>query len=284
MEIGFSIDDQQGLSQSDELRCVRLAAELGYTSAWTPSHADAGAFDRCLAWHHATGLPTGISVVPASGRPAAFYAQHARRVWDETGGKFVLGVGSGEMDKPARGMRAYIAELRRLLPPELPLYVAALGPHMLRLAGEVADGVALNWCSSEWVAWSRKEVERAASEARRPPPIIAEYIRTAVDPDRSAAREVLGLRAMTYALGPFAYRRHFERMGFADALKRLEGAGPEPNAGLLSAVGAWGAPGEGRSQFRHLAEGLDVAIVRVLITPPGDAGSAERVLEECRPS
>ena len=66
MEIGFSIDEQQGLSESDEIRCVRMAAELGYTSAWTPAHADATAFDRCLAWHQVTGLPTGISVVPAS--------------------------------------------------------------------------------------------------------------------------------------------------------------------------------------------------------------------------
>ena len=284
VKIGFSIDDQQELSQADELRIVRLAAELGYDSAWTPAHADAAAFDRCLAWHQVSGLPTGISVVPASGQTAAFYAQHARRVWDGTGGKFVLGVGSGQMVQAARGMRTFMAELQRLLPPELPVYVAALGPRMLRLAAEVADGVALNWCSAARVAWSRVEVERAASQAGRPAPVIAEYIRTAVDPDRAAARKILGQNALRYALGPIAYRQHFERMGFAEELEGLQSAGVEPSPELLSAVGAWGAPGEVRSQFQQLAQDLDVAIVRVLVSRPGDAESARWVLEECRPA
>lgn len=222
-------------------------------------------------------------MVPASGRPAEFYAQHARRAWDATGGKFVLGVGSGEMVNAARGMRVYMAELQRLLPPELPVHVAALGPRMLQLAAEVADGVALNWCSSNHVAWSRSEVERAASEAGRPAPVIAEYIRTAVDPDRAAARRVLGESVLRYALGPSANRQHFERMGFAAELQALRSPGVEPSPEFLSAVGAWGAPGEVRSQFQQLAQGLDIGIVRVLATRPGDAESVRQVLEECRP-
>ena len=283
VEVGFCIDDQQGLSKSDELRCVRLAADLGYSSAWTPSHADATAFDRCLAWHHETGLPTGISVVPASGKPVAFYAKHARRAWDGTGGKFVLGVGSGQMDRAAEGMRAYITELRRLLPPELPVYVAALGPRMLRLASQVAEGVALNWCSAKQGAWSRTEIEGGAAGAGRPTPAIVEYIRTAVDPDRVAAGKVLEQSLLRYALGPTAYRQHFERMGFAGDLTVLRNAKALPSPTFLSAVGAWGAPGEVRSQFQVLARPLDLPIVRVLVTRPGDAESARLVLEECKP-
>ena len=56
MPLGFSIDPDQGLSEADELQLVRLAAELGYDSAWTPSRADAAAFDRCLRWHLASGI------------------------------------------------------------------------------------------------------------------------------------------------------------------------------------------------------------------------------------
>ena len=67
MRIGFSIDPRQGLAEADELRLVELGARLGYDSAWTPSGPDEAAFDRCLRWHAASGLPTGISVVPASG-------------------------------------------------------------------------------------------------------------------------------------------------------------------------------------------------------------------------
>ncbi len=283
VEVGFSIDPAQGLSRADELDCVRCAAELGYRSAWTPGRGDASAFDRCLAWHQASGLPTGVAVVPASGQPPEFYAQHAARVWEGSRGKFTLGVGSGRMAHAASEMRPYLEELRRLLPPGLPLYVAALGPLMLCLAAEMADGVSLNWCSEDQVAWSRSEVERAAAVAGRTAPPIAEYIRTAVDADPAAAARVLSGAMLEYALGPVAYRRHFERMGFAEELARPDSAGVPPSPRLLSAVGAWGAPGEVRHQFLGLSQGLDCAIVRVLVREPGDAESARLVLEECRP-
>jgi hypothetical protein len=105
MRAAFSIDPDQGLSERDELDLVRLGAALGYVAAWTPSRADAAAFERCLRWHEASGLPVGISAVPASGQPPAFYAEHARRVWEGTGGRFTLVAGSGRMAHPAAGMR-----------------------------------------------------------------------------------------------------------------------------------------------------------------------------------
>lgn len=211
--LGFSIDPQQGLAEDDELRLVRLGTELGYESAWTPSGPDQAAFDRCVRWHQASGLPTGISVVPAAGQPPGFYAEHARRTWADTGGKFMLGVGSGGMPNAAAGMRSYLAELRPLLPETLPVCVAALGPLMLRVAAEMGDGVALNWCSPEQVRWSRQVVENAAKQVGRPAPELADYIRTAVDPDPELARSTVATAALRYALGPPAYRRHFERMG-----------------------------------------------------------------------
>lgn len=284
VRLGFSIDPRQALSEADELQLVELGARLGYQSAWTPSGPDAAAFDRCLRWHSASGLPTGISAVPASGQPPSFYAGHARRVWDETGGEFVLGVGSGHMPHAARAMRLYLAELRELLPQGPPIYVAALGPLMLRVAAELGDGAALNWCSSEAVAWSRERVEKAARAAGRPTPVVAEYIRTSVDRDPSAARRTLGASALQYALGAQAYRSHFERMGFKEELRRLEEQGGEASDAFLAAAGAAGAPGEVRPQFDRLASNLDVAIVRVLVTRPGDAASARVTLEECRPA
>lgn len=284
MRIGFSIDPRQGLAEADELRLVELGARLGYDSAWTPSGPDEAAFDRCLRWHAASGLPTGISVVPASGQPAAFYAEHAARAWEGTGHRFTFGVGSGRWDRAAERMREYIGELRGLLPVGQPLEVAALGPLMLRVAGELTDGALLNWCSPEWVAWSRERVERAAAAAGRPVPEVVEYIRTSVDPDAAQARSTLGAAALGYALGPGAYRKHFERMGFGPELDTLERDGGEPSAELLAASGAAGAPGEVRPRFERLAAGLDLAIVRVLVTSPGDAESARRTLEECRPA
>lgn len=283
MEYGFGIDPRQQLSEPDELTLVRRGAELGYRSAWTPSGPDSAAFDRCIRWHRESGLPVGISVAPASGREPAFYAAHAQRVWEATGGNFILGVGSGQLERAAQAMPGYLAELRGLLRGGPPLYVAALGPLMLRLAGEVADGVSLNWCSAEQVAWSRRLVEEAAAAAGRPAPPISEYIRTAVDPDPVAASATLWQAAAGYALGPIAYRRHFGRMGFEAELRAIEEEGAEPSAGLLAATGAHGRPGTVRPQVERLAAGLDLAIVRVLVSEPGSLPSALMVLEECRP-
>lgn len=288
MPIAFAIDPAQGLSEGDELDVVRRAAELGYDSAWTPSGADAAAFDRCIRWHLASRLPVGISVVPASGAPPAFYAGQALRAWEQTSGHFTLGVGSGRMRHAAAGMRAYLGELRGMLPPDLPLYVAALGPLVLDVAGELADGVALNWSTPEQVAWSRGRVTATARKAGRAVPAVVEYIRTAVDPDADLARSTVGRAVRGYALGPGAYRKHFERMGFAEELQRAAvaqdaGADPAWSAEFLSATSAWGRPGEVRAQVERLSRGLDLPIVRVLVTQTGDAASARRVLEECAP-
>jgi alkanesulfonate monooxygenase SsuD/methylene tetrahydromethanopterin reductase-like flavin-dependent oxidoreductase (luciferase family) len=281
---GFSIDPRQELAPQDEDRVVQLAAELGYGSAWTPASADSEAFDRCVRWHRVSGLPTGINIVPASGVEPEAMARWALSAQEATGGTFTLGVGSGQMERPAAGMRAYLERLRELLPDGPPILVAALGPLMLRVAAEYGDLVAPNWCSAAQVAWVRQMVEAAAAAAGRPVPPIAEYIRTAVDPDRDLARHTLGAAALLYALHAPSYRRHFERMGFAGELKRLDAEGGEPSDEFLAAAGAAGRPGEARAQFEALAVGVDLPIVRVLVTRQGDAASAELVLRECAPA
>src|SRR4029453_1794128 len=53
--------------------------------------------------------------------------------------------------------------------PHTPVYLGALGPEMLRLAGELADGVCLNWCSPEQIAWSRDRIAEGAARSKRDP-------------------------------------------------------------------------------------------------------------------
>lgn len=281
---GLSLDPRQQLSEGDENALVALAAKLGYTALWTPATGGPEAFERCARWHRASGLPVGTNVVPASAVDAGELAHRALDAHSACAGAFRLGVGSGQFDHPVPELREYLGRLRKALGEAgPPVYMAALGPLMLRLAGELADGVALNWFSAERVAWGRRLVGEAARAAGRPAPVLVEYIRTAVDPDAGLARRTLGEAALQYALGPAAYRRHFERMGFAAELDRLEAEGGEPSDALLAAAGAHGAPGAVRPQFEALAVGLDEPIVRVLVTRPGDAESARRVIEECAP-
>ncbi len=184
-----------------------------------------------------------------------------------------------------------------------PLLLGALGPKMLQLAGELSDGAAMNWCSPERVRWSREQVDRGALSAGRDPAHVklVEYIRVCVDEDPKVARDALARATMPYALRAtvpsererqFAYRGHFERMGFAQELveldaMRLAGAGePElleafPDA-LLSAVGVFGTPETALVAFEELARGLDTAIVRVVAAHPG-IEAARAVMQSCAP-
>ncbi len=282
MEVGFSLDPGLGLDREDELRLVRLGAELGYRSAWTPSGADEAAFDRCRRWHAASGLWTGILVAPCTGQPPEVYARWALETDQATGHRFVFGIGSGHLRRVDL-MRDYLSGLRQAIGARTPpIYLAALGPLMLRLAGEAADGVALNWCTAEQVAASREIVEDAARLAGRPVPEIAEYIRVCVSEDRDGSRRGLSRAMLQYAVGPRAYRQHFQRMGFGADLEGVQ-PGPDAPERVLQAVGGYGRPGEVREQFYRLAEGLDIAIVRVVVPEPGDSESARLALEEFAP-
>ena len=117
-------------------------------------------------------------------------------------------------------------------PPRTPVYLGALGPQMLRLAGQVADGVALNWCTPEQIAWGREGVAEGEAKAgrERGSVKVVEYIRICLDEDEDLARRAFVAALLGYALGQpgtqrprsLGYRAHFDRMGFADLLSELD--------------------------------------------------------------
>jgi alkanesulfonate monooxygenase SsuD/methylene tetrahydromethanopterin reductase-like flavin-dependent oxidoreductase (luciferase family) len=187
--------------------------------------------------------------------------------------------------------------------PQTPVFLGALGPEMLRLGGELADGICLNWCTPQQIAWSRERIAEGAARVNRDPSQVrvAEYIRVCVDEDVDMARRAFALSTMGYALGQrvptererqLGYRAHFERMGFTEALAELDrmrqrGAPADEVADafppeLLQLVGYYGKPEEAADAFRRLAEGLDVAIVRVVAARPGMA-PVLATLRACKP-
>ncbi len=341
MEIGIGLDYRLGLSFAEQRELAREAARLGYDSAWTPAGLAQDAFQLCGQWWSASdevtqgGIGTGISVVPVPVWTAPALATAAGTVGELTGGRFVLGVGSGDIHnegyrrrfglpdwRPIGMMREYLGVLRGLLageavehegaaitlhgaqlgfrPPAVPLLLGALGEQMLRLAGEAADGAALNWCTPEQVAWSRALVAEGARRAGRDPSAVqmVEYIRVCVDEDEEAARRAYTRAVLGYALArpgaskTASYRGHFARMGFDEALTELEerrarGAHEDeiveafPRE-LLRLVGYYGPAAGAAAAFRRLSEGLDVAIVRVVAARAGAEPVAD-TMRACRP-
>jgi alkanesulfonate monooxygenase SsuD/methylene tetrahydromethanopterin reductase-like flavin-dependent oxidoreductase (luciferase family) len=93
------------------------------------------------------------------------------------------------------------------------IVVAALGPKMCRLAGEVADGVLFNWLTPEYARASAALVREGATAAGRPTPTLYGYVRVAIGP---AAGDRLRQEGARYDAVP-AYGAHFARMGVKPA-------------------------------------------------------------------
>jgi 5,10-methylenetetrahydromethanopterin reductase len=301
MEIGLGVDSRFALSDDDQRTIAREAAAAGYTSLWTPIGNTREPFDICATWHQASGLATGIAVAPLSTWSIEALAAVSKETADRCRDRFTLGVGAGRLaDAPIRVMRDVIAELRTRLP-GLPIYLGALGPQMLRLAGERYDGAALNWCNTEQVEWSRQRVAVGARAAGRDPVVVKihEYIRICLDEDEQAARIAFAKMVMSYALArpgmdkTKGYRAHFARMGFDRALadlesRRAKGVSEDELARifpvtLLRSVGYWGRPEGAREAFLRLAEGLDIAVVRLVPARRNDLAAARLGMRACAP-
>lgn len=286
------------------------------------------------------GLMTGIGVSPAMYRTPLSFAMAGGTVSDITGGRFIMGIGAGGAHQPAARralgvgrmsvmtlMRDYLTVIRGLVagervshegetvtlqgmrlgispPPRTPVFLGALGPRMLELSGELADGACLNWCSPEQIAWSRERINFGAARASRESSEIkvAEYIRICVDDDVDTARIALAKSTMGYALGAgvpsdrerqLGYRAHFERMGFADELANLDsmrarGASRDEVAdafpeNILQTVAYFGRADGAAAAFKRLSKGLDMAIVRVVASGPG-LGSVRAAMQACAPT
>ncbi len=185
---------------------AREAEAAGYDSFWVnyPGPID-GLAALALAAKETRRLALGVGVVPlhthGPHRIAADVRAHALPV-----DRLLLGVGSPNPGSLAR-VRAGIDALRAELPARL--VVAALGPRMCRLAGEVADGVLFNWLTPEHALRSADWVRAGAEAAGRPTPRLTAYVRVAIGPESAARLEEEG---RAYAGIP-AYADHFARMG-----------------------------------------------------------------------
>jgi len=185
---------------------AREAEALAYQSFWVnhPGSID-GLAALALAARDTQRIEVGIGVIPlhARGPDSIVQGVHTQALPLE---RLLLGVGSPNPGALAR-VRAGIAELRSRLPARL--IVAALGPQMCRVAGEVADGVLFNWLTPEHARRSAEWVRAGAAAAGRPPPRLFAYVRVALG---SAACDKLAEEGARYAAIP-AYADHFARMG-----------------------------------------------------------------------
>jgi alkanesulfonate monooxygenase SsuD/methylene tetrahydromethanopterin reductase-like flavin-dependent oxidoreductase (luciferase family) len=227
-------------------------------------------------------------------RPIAVMREYVTEVRDllagkqVTAGPIIAGDGTaGDGDRcGAPGWPLSVSLGLANLPPA-PVYLAALGPQMLRLTGETADGALLNWATPERIAISRARIDEGAARAGRDPGSVpmTMYIRVCIDDDVAAARHAFATQVLGYSMArpgspkSAGYRGLFGQMGFEAELTELEerrdkgAALPELVAAvpdeMLHAVGYFGPAAGAPAAFARLSAGLDEAIVRVITARPG---------------
>ena len=232
---------------------ARTAAEVGYTSFWTAETTGPEAFSTlAAAGAAAPGLDLGTGVLALQLRTpmvvamagATLQALHPDR-------DILLGVGISSPvvtqrwhgvpygDRPLDRVREYVTLLRACLSGEKvdfagdfyqvkgfrlgvrlgerrpKIVVGALNPKMLALAGELADGVLLNYLPASHVPWSVEQV-RAGGDAT-----IYAYVHAGVC-ERDEGIENARRDLYSYAVVD-SYARNFERAGFGDEVAEIRG-------------------------------------------------------------
>ena len=208
---------------------AREAEALGYHSFWVnhPGPVDGlGSLAHAAAETRRLGL--GVGVIPLHTRGPESIIEGVR-VHALPADRLLLGVGSPNPEALKR-VRDGVAALRAKLSTRV--IVAALGPKMCQLAGEVADGVLFNWLTPDHAKRSADLVRAGAQAAKRPMPTLYAYVRVALG---SAAADRLADEGGRYDAIP-AYHTHFARMG----VKPIETAIAATSAeGIKTALKAW---------------------------------------------
>jgi alkanesulfonate monooxygenase SsuD/methylene tetrahydromethanopterin reductase-like flavin-dependent oxidoreductase (luciferase family) len=287
-----------GKSLEQAVLRVKRAEELGFDSVYVTHIAARDSLTVLMAYAAPTDrIRLGSGVLPIYSRTPAATAQQAVTIDEYSGGRTVLGLGishqvtveswyGAKLERPLQAMREYVAILRACFagedPPEgelfhtrfrfmglepradLPIYVAALSPMMLRLAGEIADGVTLWLCNPDYirnvvVPEVREGRQRAGKELDGFDIVAA--VPAAVTDDRKAAYETMRADLITYWNLPF-YRAMIERSGFGENIADFD-AGMEAQAmnqmlaaisdGFLDPLTAIGSPEEVREGVARYA-------------------------------
>jgi F420-dependent oxidoreductase-like protein len=226
---------------------ARELERLGFAGFWLPHIFGIDAMTAlAVVGRETRRIELGTAVVPSYPRHPAALAQQALTVQTASAGRFALGIGlSHKMviegmfglsyAQPARHMRSYLEVLAPLVrgqaapqggefafrgalqfqTPPVPILVAALGPVMLRIAGELADGT-LTWMTGLRTLETHTipRIREAAKAAGRPEPRIAAGLPIRLASDVPAAREKLGRALQMYGTIP-SYRAMLDREGAA---------------------------------------------------------------------
>ena len=257
-----------GFSTGEAIEFAQRVEELGYGALWIPDAFGRDPFAHAaLLFSHTSRLVIGPCVVNIHLREAQATACAQKELHDQSDGRFLLGLGVSHATameslfrkpypKPLASMRAYLDAIEKAMwwGPELdgepPIVLAALGPLMLKLAGERTLGAHPFFAPPENTQRSR--------EIMGPGPWLCPEQKVLLETDPAKARE----RARTAMSGPLTmpnYRRNLMRSGFEES--ELDDGG---NDRVVDAVVAWG---DVEALVERVQDHLDAGATHVCIQP-----------------
>ena len=232
------------LSWDELIAWVQSAERLGYSAFCTTEESGKDAFAvLAVLARETTTIHLGTAIVNFYSRTPTLLAMGARSIHDLSKGRFgPFGLGAGGIgfmqrghgivtEKPLARAKEAVAIVRGLLTQKKfsydgqwfkphdfhlregpigegapPIWLAGLGPKMVKTAAEVADGVIANWLTEESLAEYRGLIEEGAESAGRSPHSVqvATLLMTCVDPDDEAA-----LRAARRGVAFYCASEHY---------------------------------------------------------------------------
>ena len=293
-----------GAVLSDAVTLAARADTLGYDSVWTTHGMGRDAL-LVLATYGAAAprLGLGSGVIPIYPRHPVLLAQEALTLADISQGRLRLGVGVShapmmaqslglDMGRPLDIMREYVAVLRGALtgkvrhkgarydvswqiglprlPEPPPILLGGLGPKMLELAGEIADGAVLWLAAPDYIRREALPAIRRGRERAGKPLAgfeIVAAVPAAITVDRGAALALFRGELTRYLALPF-YRAMLERSGFGAEIAAYDRA-PGPDAVPERIAAALGAIGDYRALAAFVAAHRDAGVTLPAVRPIG---------------
>ncbi|MEU6646148.1 LLM class F420-dependent oxidoreductase [Saccharomonospora sp. NPDC046836] len=314
----MGLDVRNDLPATEQLDLCAWADDNGFADAWMAEITDPEIFAMMgAATQRTSRIRLGTAIVPLGPRSLPTVASGAATIAALAPGRLCLGLGvssrviveawhGGDFGAPIARARESVSALRDMLvgwrsdhhgdhvrsvgfqlkhvPDSMPeIALAALNPQMLRLAGEVADAVHLNFVPVDAVATVLDQVRRGAQAVKRPMPEVVLAVPTWVTEDCDAARAELASALAFYLTAP-SYQKALTWYGFAAEVEALrsvyasKGLSAVPgiiSPAMLDAIGAWGTVSQVRDRYQEYWEaGVSSLSISALGPHPMDTFAA----------
>ena len=275
---------------------VEFAQELerkGYSGLYCPTFGDG--LSLCLAIALETNeIRLGTSIANIYTRHVSEFAQTASWIHEVSGGRFVFGVGVShapvhgalgvEVGKPLGEMRRFVEQWREQRAGELPpVVLATLRRRMVRLAGEIAEGVV-------WANGARSHME--SSLANLPPEKLAsddffvgDMLPVCISDDKTAAAALMRRVLVGYTMLP-NYQNYWIEAGYEEEMtairQAIEAGDNERIPSLMS--DRWLADVTLFGNAAEVREGLEAwyaaGVETPILVPSSTEGGQQRAFEE----